>query len=122
MNHANRSPFHKGGYTANNDTKYTGHTISCSGNNGSHFSSVGTSCVGDNASNYSGNATGYSSFFTSNCPVNHATNDASVNTCPSNFSGVFSGNYNVVCPSNFSNVDRKCFTVHSSYTVEGVDF
>lgn len=122
VNHANRSPFHKGGYTANNDTKYTGHTIHCSGDNSSHFSSVGTSCVGNNASNYSGNATGYSSFFTSNCPVNHATNDASVNTCPSNFSGVFSGNYNVVCPSNFSNVDRKCFTVHSSYTVEGVDF
>lgn len=122
VNDAKRSSFHTGGYTANNDTKYTGHTISCSGNNSTQFTSFGSSCVGDNASNYSGNATGYTGFFTSNCPSNFATNDSSVNTCPSDFSGVFSGNYSNVNTSNFSNVDRKCFVVHSSYTVEGVDF
>lgn len=122
VNNAKRSSFHKGGYTANNDTKFTGHTTSCSGNNSTQFTSFGSSCVGDNASNYSGNATGYTGFFTSNCPSNFATNDSSVNTCPSDFSGVFSGNYSNVNTSNFSNVDRKCFVVHSSYTVEGVDF
>lgn len=122
VNNAKRSPFHTGGYTANNDTKFTGHTTSCSGNNSTQFTSFGSSCVGDNASNYSGNATGYTGFFTSNCPSNFATNDSSVNTCPSDFSGVFSGNYSNVNTSNFSNVDRKCFVVHSSYTVEGVDF
>lgn len=122
VNNAKRSSFQTGGYTANNDTKFTGHTTGCSGNNSTQFTSFGSSCVGDNASNYSGNATGYTGFFTSNCPSNFATNDSSVNTCPSNFSGVFSGNYSNVNTSNFSNVDRKCFVVHSSYTVEGVDF
>lgn len=122
VNNAKRSSFHKGGYTANNASKYTGHTISCSGNNSSHFSKVGTKCVGDNASNYSGNATGYTGFFTTNCPSNFATNDSSVNTCPGNFSGVFSGNYSNVNTGNFSNVDKRCFVVHNSYTVEGVDF
>lgn len=122
VNNAKRSSFHKGGYTANNDTKFTGHTIGCSGNNASNFSSVGSQCVGDNASNYSGNATGYTGFFTTNCPSNFATNDSSVNTCPGNFSGVFSGNFNSVNTGNFSNVDKRCFVVHSSYTVEGVDF
>lgn len=122
VNNAKRSSFHKGGYTANNASKYTGHTISCSGNNSSHFSKVGTKCVGDNASNYSGNATGYTGFFTTNCPSNFATNDSSVNTCPGNFSGVFSGNYSNVNTGNFSNVDKRCFVVHNSYTVEGVNF
>lgn len=122
VNHAHRTSFHQGGYTANNDTKFTGHTTSCSGNNSTHFSSVGSQCVGDNASNYSGDATGYTGFFTSNCPSNFSANDSSVNTCPGNFSGVFSGNYSNVNTGNFSNVDRRCFVVHSSYTVEGVDF
>ena len=122
VNDAKRSSFKTGGYTANNDTNYTGHTIDCSGNNSTNFSSVGTQCVGDNASNYSGNATGYTSFFTSNCPSNFSTNASSVNTCPSNFSGVNSSNFNSVNTGNFSNVDKRCFVVHSSYTVEGVDF
>lgn len=122
VNHGHRTSFHHGGYTANNDTKFTGHTTNCSGNNSTHFSSVGSQCVGDNASNYSGDATGYTGFFTSNCPSNFSANDSSVNTCPGNFSGVFSGNYSNVNTGNFSNVDRRCFVVHSSYTVEGVDF
>lgn len=122
VNHGHRISFHKGGYTANNDTKFTGHTIGCSGDNSTHFSSVGSQCVGDNASNYSGDATGYTGFFTSNCPSNFSANDSSVNTCPGNFSGVFSGNHSNVNTSNFSNVDKRCFVVHSSYTVEGVDF
>lgn len=122
VNNAKRSSFHKDGYAANNDTKYKGHTTGCSGNNSTNFSSVGTQCVGDNASNYSGNATGYTGFFTSNCPSNFSTNDSSVNTCPSNFAGVNSSNFNSVNTGNFSNVDKRCFVVHSSYTVEGVDF
>lgn len=122
VNNAKRSSFHKGGYTANNDSNFTGHTTGCSGNNSTNFSSVGTQCVGDNASNYSGNATGYTGFFTSNCPSNFSTNDSSVNTCPSNFAGVNSSNFNSVNTGNFSNVDKRCFVVHSSYTVEGVDF
>ena len=119
---SNRSAFKSGGYTANNASNFTGHTTGCSGNNGSNFSSVGTSCVGDNASHFTGNAAGFTGFFTSNCPVNNTTNDSSVNTCPSNFSGVFGSNFNSVNTSNFSNVNQKCFVVHSSYTVEGVDF
>lgn len=122
VNHSHRTSFQTGGYTANNDTKFTGHTIGCSGNNSTHFSSVGTKCVGDDASNYSGNAIGYTGFFTSNCPANDAANDSSVNTCPSNFAGVNSSHFNSVNTGNFSNVDKRCFVVHSSYTVEGVDF
>lgn len=122
VNNSHRTSFQKGGYTANNDTKFTGHTIGCSGNNSTHFSSVGTKCVGNDASNYSGNATGYTGFFTSNCPVNDTANDSSVNTCPSNFAGVNSSHFNSVNTGNFSNVNKRCFVVHSSYTVEGVDF
>lgn len=122
VNNAKRSSFQQGGYPANNGSNFTGHTTGCSGNNSTNFSSVGTQCVGDNASNYSGNTTGYTGFFTSNCPSNFSTNDSSVNTCPSNFSGVNSSNFNSVDTGNFSNVDKRCFVVHSSYTVEGVDF
>lgn len=122
VNKTNRSPYHTGGYAVDNATNFSGKGTGCTGNNAADFGGNGIACTGNDASNYVPNAYGFTGFFGSNFDSNFATNDSSVALNSSNFSGVFSGNNASVNTANFTSVTKQCFTVHSSYTVEGVDF